>query len=97
MTGATCPDLSKIEDQILNDFDTLINLYIKKYKYEGKLERKSFLSVQYLLMAILKKNKFPCEKDDFINILKTNDRKAFHDDIARVLFSELSWNFTPLF
>ncbi|MEI6371786.1 MAG: hypothetical protein WCO49_19085 [Nostocales cyanobacterium ELA608] len=97
MTGATCPDLSKIEDQILNDFDTLINLYIKKYKYEGKLERKSFLSVQYLLMAILKKNKFPCEKEDFINILKTNDRKAFHDDIARVLFSELSWNFTPLF
>jgi len=97
MTGAKCPDLSKIEDQILNDFDILINLYIKKYKYEGKLERKSFLSVQYLLMAILKKNKFPCEKQDFINILKTNDRKTFHDDIARVLFSDLSWNFTPLF
>lgn len=97
LTGAKCPDLSKLEDQILNDFDILINLYIKKYKYEGKLERKSFLSVQYLLMAILKKNKFPCEKEDFINILKTNDRKAFHDDIARVLFAELSWNFTPLF
>ena len=97
LTGAKCPDLSKIEDQLLNDFDTLINLYIKKYKYEGKLERKSFLSVQYLLMAILKKNKFPCEKEDFINILKTNDRKAFHDEITKVLFEELSWNFTPLF
>lgn len=97
LTGAKCPDLSEIEDQVLNDFDTLINMYIKKYKYEGKLERKSFLSVQYLLMAILKKNKFPCDKEDFINILKTNDRKAFHDDIARVLFTELSWNFTPLF
>lgn len=97
LTGTKCHDLSKIEDQILNDFDVLINLYIKKYKYEGKLERKSFLSIQYLLMAILKKNKFPCETEDFINILKTNDRKAFHDDITKVLFAELSWNFTPLF
>jgi len=97
LAGAKCPDLSKIEDQLLNDFDILVNLYIKKYKYEGKIERKSFLSVQYLLMALLKKNKFPCEKEDFINILKTNDRKAFHDDITKDLFNELSWNFTPLF
>ena len=97
LTGAKCPDLSSIEDQLLSDFDAFVNLYIKKYKHEGKLDRKSFLSVQYLLMALLKKNKFPCEKEDFINILKTNDRKAFHDDITRELFKELSWNFTPLF
>ena len=36
------------------------------------------------------------KKEDF-NILKTIDRKSFHDDICVGLFAELGWNFSHTF
>ena len=57
-----------------------------------KIDRKSFINVQYVLFQLLRRHKYPCKREDF-NILKTLDRKAFHDDIMKELFEELNWNF----
>ena len=96
LTGKKYPDLSNIEDQLMADFDVLVNAYVKKYKYENKISRKSFMNIQYVLFQLLNKNKYPYKKEDF-NILKTNDRKTFHDDIAKSLFEDLGWNHMSLF
>jgi hypothetical protein len=96
MTGVKCPDISHLEDQLIADFDTLVNLYTKKFKYEKNIDRKSFINIQCVLFQLLLKNKHPCKKEDF-NILKTTDRKTFHDDILRELFEELGWNYIPFF
>jgi len=96
MTGVKCPDISHLEDQLMDDFDTLANLYTKKFKFEKNIERKSFINVQCVFFQLLKKNKYPCKKEDF-NILKTTDRKTFHDEILQELFEELGWNYTPFF
>jgi hypothetical protein len=96
ITGKKCPDISHIEEQLMIDFDLLVNLYIKKFKYEKKIDRKSFMNIQYVFFQLLSKNKYPCKKEDF-NILKTIDRKAFHDDVFKLLFEELGWNHTPFF
>jgi len=95
LTGKPLPDISDIEQQILDDFDKLTALYDKKYKKQG-IERKSFINTQYVLYQLLRRHKFSCKRDDF-NILKTVDRKSFHDDICRDLFETLNWNFTALF
>ena len=96
LTGTPCPDISYLEDQLMADFDILVNLYIKKFKYEKKIDRKSFMNIQYVFFQLLNKNKYPCRKEDF-NVLKTTDRKAFHDDVFKELFEELGWNHTPFF
>jgi hypothetical protein len=96
ITGKKYPDLSHLEDQLMTDFDILVNLYIKKFKYEKKIDRKSFMNIHYVFFQLLNKNKYACKKEDF-NILKTVDRKAFHDDVFKELFEELGWNHTPFF
>jgi hypothetical protein len=96
ITGVKCPDITHIEDQLMSDFDILLNLYIKKFKYEKKIDRKSFMNIHYVFFQLLNKNKYPCRKDEF-NILKTIDRKAFHDDVFKELFEELGWNHKPFF
>ena len=32
-----------------------------------------------------------------LNILKTNDRRRFHDQICKELFKQLGWNFNCIF
>jgi hypothetical protein len=93
LTGIIPPDLSHIENKLLQDFDALTNLYDRKYR---NLERKNFINTQYVLFQLLRRHKFPCKKEDF-NILKTVDRKYYHDDITRSLFEELGYNFTATF
>ena len=85
-----------IEDKLLDDFDTLTDLYDKRYKCDRKIDRKNFINTQYVLYQFLNRHKFPCKKEDF-NILKTIDRKSFHDDICIGLFAELGWNFSHTF
>ena len=96
ITGTKCYDISHLEDQLMADFDTLVNLYIKKFKYEKKISRKSFMNINYVFYQLLNKNKYVCKKEEF-NILKTIDRKTFHDDIFKELFEELGWNHVPFF
>jgi len=86
-------DISYLEEQLLDDFDVLTDLYDKKYKY---IERKNFINTQYVLFQLLRRHKHPCKKEEFI-ILKTIDRKFFHDEICKDLFEELGWNHSPFY
>lgn len=96
MTGKKVDDISHLENQLMEDFDKISNLYDKKYKFTGKIDRKSFINTQYVLFQLLRRHRYPCKKEDF-NMLKTLDRKAFHDEIVRDLFEALGFNFTPIF
>jgi hypothetical protein len=95
MTGKTTPDITHLEDKLLYDFDLMGDLYDRIFKKNKKIERANFINTQYVLFQLLKKHKYPCKKEDF-NILKTADRKSFHDDICKELFENLGWNFTSL-
>ena len=96
MTGTQPDNLSHLEYKLLEDFDKLTNLYDKQFKNRPEFRRKNFINTQYVLYQFLLRYKHPCNKDDF-TILKTVDRKSFHDDITKLCFEELGWNHTPLF
>jgi hypothetical protein len=96
LTGKKPDDISYLEDRLLDDFDLLTDLYDKKFKNKSGFDRKNFINTQYVLYQFLLRYNHTCNKDDF-TILKTVDRKSFHDDIAKACFEELGWNFTPLF
>ena len=94
MTLKSPDNISYIEDKLIYDFNLLSNIYDKLFKKTVK--RKSFINTQYVFFQLLIKNKHKCDKEDFM-ILKTIDRKHFHDIICSKIFAELGWNFTPLF
>lgn len=96
LTKKKTPDISHLENKLMDDFDTLTNLYDKVYKKKLKIDRKNFINTQYVLYQLLNKYKYPCKKEDF-NILKTIDRKSFHDEICKELFLQLGWNFVAIF
>jgi hypothetical protein len=91
-------DISHLEPKLMDDFDKLSTLYDKKYKQDKdkKISRKSFINTQYVLYQLLRRHKHPCKKEEF-NILKTLDRKSWHDDVCKELFEELGWNHFPSF
>lgn len=93
ITGKKPDDISHLEDRLMHDFDLLVETYDKHFK--NKVERVNFISTQYVLYQLLLKHKHPCRKEDFV-ILKTMDRKTFHDIIMKELCSHLGWNFVPL-
>lgn len=93
LTGVKPDDISHLEDQLLDDFDVLIDLYHKRFK---DIKRKNFINTQYVLYQLLRRHKHSCKKEEFI-ILKTIDRKLFHDDICKTLFQELGWNHSPFY
>jgi hypothetical protein len=93
MTGVKPDDIGYLEDKLMDDFDVIIALYDKIFK---NINRKNFINTQYILRQLLIRHKHPCKNDDF-TILKTIDRKTFHDEIFQRLASELGWNFTASF
>jgi len=94
-TGKQPDDISYLEDSLMNDFSHLIEVYDKVYKDDDKTDRKNFLNTQHILYQLLKNRKHKCNKEDF-NMLKTGDRKSFHDDVCESLFSlHLGWNYEP--
>lgn len=93
MTGKKPDDISYLEDKLISDFDKLTELYDKMYK---DIDRKNFINTQYVLFQLLKRHKHKCNEEDF-SILKTTDRKTFHDEITKKLFETLGWNFKSSF
>ena len=91
ITGKKPDDISHLEDKLLEDFDILTELYDKNYKH---IDRKNFINTQFVMYQLLLKFKHPCNKEDF-TILKTLDRKTFHDEIMSNIFLQLGWNFVP--
>jgi hypothetical protein len=96
LTDKKVDDISHIEDALMEDFDKISNVYDQKFKFTGKIDRKSFINTQYVLFQLLRKHRYPCKRNDF-NMLKTLDRKSFHDDIVKEIFEHLNFNFTPIF
>lgn len=98
LTNKRFDDITYLEDQLMEDFKKLISLYDSIHGKDGprELERKNFMNVQYLLFQLLKRHGHNCKIEDF-TIIKTIDRKLFHDNICRNLFNLLNWKFTPIF
>lgn len=98
ITGKSIDNISHIEKYLLDDFKELVTLYDNLHSKDKseELDRKNFLNVQYLLFQLLRRHGYNCKIDDF-SILKTTDRKMFHDKICCNLFRQLGWNFTPVF
>jgi hypothetical protein len=94
LTGKPAPDISHLENDLIYDFDVLTDIYDKKYKNAS--DRKNFINTQYVLYQLLRRHKYPCRKEDF-NILKTIDRKYYHDVVCAELFQQVGWNLHPLF
>ena len=96
LTGTKPPDIGDLETLILNDFDKLVDTYEKIFKGDKKIQRKNFINNQYVLYQLLRRHKYACDVSEF-NILKTVERKSYHDDICRQLFQVLGWNFVSVF
>lgn len=92
-----------IEMNIIRDFSLLIDTCNKNINngYISKLcdeNRTNFLNRQYISYVLLRKYGIKCKKEDFV-MLKTADRKRYHDTACEFLFNELGWGsqFRPVF
>lgn len=98
LTGKKIDDIEHLEYQLIEDFKELTNLYDQvhgKDKHQ-ELKRKNFMNVQYILYQLLRNRNHPCSIKDF-SVLKTVEKKKFHDEVCSKLFEQLGWNFTPTF
>jgi hypothetical protein len=95
LTNKRVDDITYLEDSLIDDFKKLIRLYDEECNKE-KTERKNFLNSSYLLFQLLRRHGHQCKIENF-SILKTIDRKIFHDNICKKLFSHLRWKFTDIF
>ncbi len=96
ITGNVLDDISHLEDVLLEDFDTLNELYERMYIQTNQIQRKNFINTQYVLYQLLRRHRYPCDPASF-NFLKTTERQQFHDSICAKLFDELGWEFKPVF
>ena len=79
--GWSLPDISYLEDQIMDDYDKTQRIYESLPK-----ERKSNLNIQYRLFKHLQMRKHKCSIDDF-KIVKTRDILEYHDSIWRQMIT----------
>lgn len=77
--GWSLPDISYLEEQIMDDYDKTQRIYEALPK-----ERKSNLNIQYRLFKHLQMRKHNCYIDDF-KIVKTRDILEYHDSIWRLM------------
>ena len=84
------PDISKYEKKLFEDFEKLVEVFLK---IKGK--RKNFLHAHYVLTQLLLRQgvKLP---ENSLNSLRTPARLREHDDIYEKCCDLLGWNFTPL-
>lgn len=102
ITKKPLPNIGYLEESLYEDFDRLTELYDTLYS-QGDIRvmnnaddsRKNFLNSQYILLQLLRRHKYPCLISDF-NILKTQDRLDYHDEICEYMFGILEWNFKPV-
>ena len=96
MTGVKPDDISHLEDRLMEDFAVLVDYYDKTYGSDPMFTRSNFINTQNILYQFLTRYKHPCSKADF-TILKTIDRKSFHDTITSKCFAALGWNHQCLY
>lgn len=98
LTGKSGEDIGHLEAKLIEDFKELVTLYDSLHSKDKseELDRKNFLNVQYILFQLLRRHGHPCKPEDF-SMLKTTERKLFHDQVCSNLFARLGWNFTKTF
>lgn len=98
LTNKRFDDITYLEEHLMDDFKKLIVLYDSLHGKDmpAQLNRKNFMNIQYLLFQLLKRHGHKCKIENF-TIIKTIDRKLFHDNICKNLFNILNWKFTPIF
>ena len=98
LTGKSGEDIGALEAKLVEDFKELVTLYDSLHSKDKteELDRKNFLNVQYILFQLLRRHGHPCKPEDF-SMLKTTERKLFHDQVCSNLFAKLGWNFTKTF
>jgi len=84
-------DIGHLEDRLLSDFDKILEQYDKL----KNINRKNFISSQYILYQLLRRHHHPCNKEDFV-LLKRIERKILYDDIYSKISNELQWAFEPI-
>lgn len=90
IVGKPKPDISKYEKALYEDFDKLVNVFLK---IKGK--RKNFLHSHYVLRQLLLRQGVKIG-DDELNSLSTPARLREHDELYEKCCDILGWNFTPL-
>jgi hypothetical protein len=90
IVGKPKPDISKYEKILYEDFDKLVNVFLK---IKGK--RKNFLHSHYVLRQLLLRQGVKIGEDE-LNSLSTPARLREHDELYEKCCDILGWNFTPL-
>ena len=85
MWGWLLPDISHLEDQIMEDYDVSQRVYETLPK-----DRKSSLNSQFRLYKHLRRLGFPCKSKDF-RIPATHDILEFHNTIWAKICEILDW------
>jgi hypothetical protein len=91
ITGQQKPDISQYENDLFDDHDKLL----KVYPLVKRDDRQNFINAHYVLFQLLLRRDIPCNQYDF-NILKTEDRLEYHNEICKEMFEILEWNFTTI-
>ena len=90
ITGRLCPNISKYERKLYDDFDCLVDAFLSL-----EINRKNFLNSHYVLRQLLKRQGVRVAEDD-LSSLKTLSRVQSHDEIYQRCCELLNWNFTPV-
>lgn len=88
--GWTLPDISHLEDGLLDDYDSFQRVYEKH-----KIGRRSCLSTDYMLLILLIRKGYKCTSDDF-KIVKTAEIFEEYEEIRNRVYSELKWDYHSL-
>lgn len=84
------PDISKYEKRLFEDFEKLVEVFLKI-----KGDRKNFLHAHYVLTQLLLRQSVKLPENS-LNSLRTPARLREHDDIYQKCCDLLGWNFKPL-
>ena len=83
-------DISHLKTNLLGDF----KVFSKEYDILARndLSRKKFLDSQLVLFHILRKRGHDCRPKNF-TMIRTDDRKRAHNEICKLIFERLGWEF----
>lgn len=90
ITGNLCPDLSLLEDKLLELFEHQENALDTVSSQDRINTRVNSINVYYKLYKLLQKLRYPCKKSDFF-ILKTKAKEDEHDEKMKLAWKYLGW------
>jgi len=94
ITDKKCPDISHLEDLIIQDFQLIERAY-NEVIGNPQEERSSFMSYPYVLYQLLERRNWKCDLN-FFNMLKS-DRIMWLDNVMEQIYLKLGWKgFFPL-